>query len=136
MRSSFATAKDKNSNTMKQVFTVLMIVFATVSFAQVDGNNGSTRDGHSTWPDGVQQIDYQASIKAFVIDGQLIMVSNLSDAFESFSVFNIQGTLITTQVANSTREMIDVSNYVPGVYFVQAEIDNQQVVKKVFISGR
>ncbi len=118
---------------MKHFFTLMMIIFATASFAQVDGNNGTTRDQRTT---GIQQIDYDANVSVYAVDGQLVLVSSLSQAFETIDVFNIQGSLMTSRVANSTQESIDVSGYIPGVYFVQARIDGEMVVKKVFISGR
>lgn len=117
---------------MKQILTLLLVAMVSSTFAQVDGNGGVTRDDHTN---GIEKIDYQANIDAYAVNSQLILTSTLNSPFQEVTIFNVQGRLMTTQVSTSNREVIDINGYTPGIYFVRVKVDDEVVVKKVFVSN-
>ena len=65
------------------------------------------------------------------IDNILYLWTDKSD-FVEISILNIQGKVINSiQCMNNTTQQIDVSNFTPGIYFVEVQTTNSVFVQKI-----
>ena len=63
-------------------------------------------------------------------------VRNLStEDLQSISVYNTLGQLMTAKDEPTAFERIDVSQWAPGIYFVELQLDGKQITKKIKVTN-
>jgi hypothetical protein len=94
--------------------------------------------------EGIQLLYATADMNTYLSSGELkevlifpnpvkreLTIMNAENS--TIDVYDMQGNLILTHKSLSNRTTLDVSNYIPGIYIIKVNKNNQCIVKKVSV---
>ena len=75
-----------------------------------------------------------SSLQIYPNPAQDFLNVNSENTITSIQLYDSQGRLLTTKVANDTSEILDISTYAKGIYFVSVMTsvgkETQKIIKK------
>jgi len=105
----------------------------------IEENDETDNDFISTFPidiiSGTEDIFREAEIMIFILNQDLLIKNDIQHYLRRISLIQADGVVLLDQrIENSNSEhKLDVIDYPAGLYFVRVELEDQIVVKKLFI---
>lgn len=121
---------------MKTLITACIVVLGNVCLAQSGGIADNTGIHPTAETTGIQALDPSVSLNALVQGDILLVSTNASEFSGSVSLFDMNGRQVATSMPSSSSTQIDIQSLSTGIYLLEAPINGEVIVRKIFISGR
>ncbi|MEZ4720861.1 MAG: T9SS type A sorting domain-containing protein [Flavobacteriales bacterium] len=120
---------------MKTFSTIFLLTLSTMCFAQsggIENNTGVTGNQRTT---GVQALDQRAMLSTILQNNYLVVSTTSQSGFKGqLSLYDMNGSLVKSVKSYSNTIQIDVNGLSTGIYLLEAPVENETVIRKVFIT--